>query len=94
MEQWDPEHLGRDIGYVPQAIELFEGTIADNIARFDPEATSEKVIAAAKAADVHDIIVSLAEGYGFVLGGANGGGLSGARSSASLLLARSTTIPS
>lgn len=77
LEQWDPEHLGRDIGYVPQAIELFEGTIADNIARFDPEATSEKVIAAAKAADVHDIIVSLAEGYGFVLGGANGGGLSG-----------------
>ncbi len=48
---------------MPQDVELFDGTIAENIARFDPEATSETVIAAAKAAGSHDLIVRLQQGY-------------------------------
>lgn len=63
LDQWTPEKLGRHIGYMPQDVELFDGTIAENIARFDPEATSEKVVAAAKAAGAHELIVRLANGY-------------------------------
>lgn len=77
MEQWDPAELGRDIGYVPQAIELLDGTIAQNISRFDPHARPEAIIAAARAADVHDMIVALPGGYEYRLGGPAGGDLSG-----------------
>ncbi len=63
LDQWTPEALGRHIGYLPQDIELFDGSIAENIARFDPDATSEAIIAAAQAAGVHDMIVQLPEGY-------------------------------
>ncbi len=63
LDQWTPEKLGKHIGYMPQDVELFDGTIAENIARFDPDATSEAVIAAAKAAGSHDLIVRLQQGY-------------------------------
>lgn len=63
LDQWTSEGLGKHIGYMPQDVELFDGTIADNIARFDPTATSEKVVAAAKAAGAHDLIVRLSNGY-------------------------------
>lgn len=63
LDQWTPEKLGRHIGYMPQDVELFDGTIAENIARFDPDATSDGVVAAAKAAGAHDLIVRLANGY-------------------------------
>ena len=63
IEQWDAEAIGAAIGYLPQAVELFDGTVAENIARFDPAASSDAVIAAARAAGVHDMIVALAEGY-------------------------------
>jgi PrtD family type I secretion system ABC transporter len=63
LDQWSTEALGRDIGYLPQDIELFEGTVAENIARLDPEATSEDVIAAARLAGIHDMIVHLTDGY-------------------------------
>lgn len=63
LDQWAPEQIGRDIGYLPQDIELFDGTVAENIARLDPEASSEAVIAAAKLAGIHDVIVHLSEGY-------------------------------
>ncbi len=63
LDQWTSEGLGRHIGYMPQDVELFEGTIAENIARFDPAATSDKVVAAAKAAGAHDLIVRLSNGY-------------------------------
>jgi ATP-binding cassette subfamily C protein len=63
LDQWLPEMLGHDIGYLPQDIELFDGTIAENIARLDPEATSETIIAAAELAGIHDMIVHFAEGY-------------------------------
>lgn len=63
LSQWRPEVLGRHIGYMPQDIELFDGTVAENIARFDPAATSEGVVAAAMAAGSHDLIVRLSQGY-------------------------------
>ncbi|MEQ1714637.1 MAG: type I secretion system permease/ATPase [Hyphomicrobium sp.] len=63
LDQWTPDKLGRHMGYMPQDVELFEGTIAENIARFDPEATSDQVVAAAKAAGAHDLIVRLGNGY-------------------------------
>jgi ATP-binding cassette subfamily C protein len=53
---------------LPQTIELFSGTIAENIARFDPDATSEQIVAAAKTAGVHDMIVHLPEGYQLQVG--------------------------
>jgi len=63
LSQWTAEALGRSIGYLPQDVSLFDGTIADNIARFDPEASSELIIAAARAAGVYDMIVSFADGF-------------------------------
>ncbi|EIC28701.1 type I secretion system permease/ATPase [Methylomicrobium album] len=72
---WDREHLGRFIGYLPQDIELFEGTISENIARFG-EIDPEKVVEAAKMADVHEMILRFPEGYDTSIG-ATGGNLSG-----------------
>lgn len=63
LDQWTPEVLGRHIGYLPQEVELFAGTIAQNISRFDSDATSDKIISAAKLAGVHDVILRLAGGY-------------------------------
>jgi PrtD family type I secretion system ABC transporter len=63
LDQWAPDDLGRHIGYLPQDVELLAGTIAQNIARFEPEPDSTAVIAAARAADVHDLILRLPEGY-------------------------------
>ena len=63
LDQWQAEALGRHIGYLPQDVALFDGTVAQNVARFDPEAKSEAIIAAATAAGVHDLILRLPEGY-------------------------------
>lgn len=63
LTQWDPHELGRHLGYLPQDVSLFDGSIAQNIARFDPKANSETVIAAAKAAGVYDMIVQFSDGF-------------------------------
>ena len=75
IDQWTSEQLATIIGYMPQSIELFEGTIAENIARFQPDADRDQVLAAAKAADCHDMIVRLPDGYDYALN-ARGGNLS------------------
>lgn len=75
IDQWLPSEIGRHIGYMPQNIQLFDGTIAENIARLSPDATDESVIAAAMAAGVHELIVGLPEGYQTRIT-ENGGGLS------------------
>lgn len=72
---WDREHLGKFIGYLPQDIELFEGTISENIARFG-DIDAEKVVEAARMADVHELILRFPQGYDTVIG-ASGGNLSG-----------------
>jgi ATP-binding cassette, subfamily C, type I secretion system permease/ATPase len=63
LDQWSPDALGRHLGYLPQDVELLAGTVAQNIARFEPKADNEAVIAAAKAVGVHDLIVRLPAGY-------------------------------
>lgn len=63
LDQWVPEELGKHIGYLPQDIELFDGTIAQNIARFDPLMASAAIIKAALAAGVHDMILQMPQGY-------------------------------
>ena len=67
-DQWAPDALGRHIGYLPQDVELLSGTIAENIARFSPTPKAEMIIAAARAANVHDLIVGLPDGYETVIG--------------------------
>jgi PrtD family type I secretion system ABC transporter len=68
LDQWSPEALGPHIGYLPQSLELLSGTVRDNIARLDPAASDEAVIAAARLAGVHDMITALPRGYGTELG--------------------------
>ena len=63
FDQWDPEFIGRDVGYVPQVAELFEGTIAENISRMAPNPDSEAVLRAARAAGVHEMVLRLPSGY-------------------------------
>ncbi|MES9846203.1 MAG: type I secretion system permease/ATPase [Candidatus Sedimenticola sp. 6PFRAG5] len=63
LHQWDHEQLGGLIGYLPQGVELFSGTIAENIARLDQEAEDDAVIEAAKTAVVHEAILQLPSGY-------------------------------
>jgi ATP-binding cassette subfamily C protein len=63
LDQYDPDVLGSYIGYLPQRVMLFEGTIAENIARLQSSPDGSKVVEAAKKAAAHDMIVKLPEGY-------------------------------
>jgi ATP-binding cassette subfamily C protein len=63
LEQWPLEDLGRHIGYVPQDVELFDGTVAENIARFAPDPDPTTIVAAAQAAGVHELVLRLPDGY-------------------------------
>jgi ATP-binding cassette subfamily C protein EexD len=75
INNWDKRELGPHVGYLPQDIELFEGTVSENIARFG-EISSEKVIQAARTAGVHEMILQLPDGYDTVIG-SDGVNLSG-----------------
>ena len=75
VEGWDRVELGPSVGYLPQDIELFDGTVAENIARFG-EVDSERVIAAARHAGLHEMILRFPKGYDTPMGEA-GGVLSG-----------------
>jgi ATP-binding cassette subfamily C protein EexD len=67
IHQWDKSELGRHIGYLPQDIELFEGSISQNISRFS-KIDPNKVVAAAKEAGVHEMILRLPDGYDTIIG--------------------------
>lgn len=68
LDHWDPVELGPYLGYLPQRVDLFEGTISQNIARFQPSARPDDIVAAAKQAAVHDMIQQLPDGYNTHLG--------------------------
>lgn len=67
LDHWDPEQLGQSLGYLPQDVELFAGSIAENIARFD-EPDDQKVVRAAQMAGVHEMIQHLPQGYNTQIG--------------------------
>ena len=68
LDQWSSDVLGSYIGYLPQDVELFGGSVAQNISRFDPEATSDGIISAAKEAGVHEMIIKMRDGYDTQIG--------------------------
>ena len=76
LDQYDPEELGRHIGYLPQDVSLFDGTVAENISRFDGNRNSDAIIEAAKRAGADEMIRSLPDGYDTPVY-ANGARLSG-----------------
>lgn len=63
LDQWEPERLGRVIGYLPQDVQLLSGSVAENIARFSPDWESEDVINATKLANSHNLIKGFPQGY-------------------------------
>ena len=68
LSQWDPQELGQYIGYLPQDVELFSGSVAQNISRFQDEADPEDVIAASMLAGCHEVIQQMADGYNTQIG--------------------------
>lgn len=68
LDQWDAEDLGQYIGYLPQTIELFSGTVKENISRFRADVSDEAIIEAARMAHAHDMITALPQGYDTQLG--------------------------
>jgi ATP-binding cassette, subfamily C, bacterial PrsD len=86
LDQYAPEELGAALGYLPQTVELLSGTISDNIGRFAPQRDSERIVAAARAAGAHDLIVALPQGYDTLIG--YGGGALSAGQRQRIALAR------
>lgn len=68
LDQYEQDVLGRYIGYLPQSVELMTGTVAQNISRFNAQAHPDDIIAAARSANAHDLIVSFPNGYETVVG--------------------------
>lgn len=76
LDRWSTDELGKHVGYLPQDIELFDGTITENISRFEENPDSAKVLAAAQAADVHEMVLRMPNGYETRIG-VHGASLSG-----------------
>ncbi|MEM1287388.1 MAG: type I secretion system permease/ATPase [Pseudomonadota bacterium] len=68
LDQWDLETIGSATGYLPQDVQLFEGTIADNISRFISDPPLDEIVSAARKAGIHDMIVALPKGYATQIG--------------------------
>jgi len=68
LDQYGAEKLGRYIGYLPQDVQLFPGTVGENVAQMETKPDAEKVVAAAKKARVHEIILKLPDGYDTLIG--------------------------
>lgn len=68
IDQWPESDRGRFVGYLPQDVELFDGTVAENISRFASDANVVDIVAAAKLAGVHRLIAGLPDGYNCVVG--------------------------
>jgi ATP-binding cassette subfamily C protein len=79
IDQWSPEMRSRHLGYLPQDVELLAGTVAENICRFDSEPDDDAIVAAARAASVHEMILRLPRGYETEIGD-NGAALSAGQS--------------
>ncbi|TGP57409.1 type I secretion system permease/ATPase [bacterium M00.F.Ca.ET.230.01.1.1] len=74
LRTWDENQLGRHIGYLAQEVELFPGSVSENIARFDAGADDAAIVEAAKRAEAHELILSLRDGYQTMVAGTLSGG--------------------
>jgi PrtD family type I secretion system ABC transporter len=86
LSSWSPEELGQHIGYLPQDVQLFDGSITENIARFEEQPGSQRVVAASAAAGVHEMVLRLPDGYETRIG--DGGSILSAGQRQRIALAR------
>lgn len=76
IQHWDPVQLGKHLGYLPQDVKLFRGSVGENVSRFQEDATDEEIVAASQLAGAHEMVQQLGDGYGTDVG-ENGNNLSG-----------------
>jgi ATP-binding cassette subfamily C protein len=68
IQNWRPDQLGKHLGYLSQEVELFPGTVGQNISRFEADPFDDEIIAAAERAHTHQLVLGLARGYATVIG--------------------------